>query len=82
MLVVESLPMETKILPWSFGVVVFSHLGTFFSISFFDQTISLVYFIFAVTTFLKTQTFQTSPEEPAPEPGDFISANTDILGET
>ena len=48
----ENKPISFLILPWACGVVQFSHIGTFLSIPFFDQTISLVYFIFAVTTFL------------------------------
>jgi len=49
-------PMNSKILPWSFGVAAFSQVCTFFSISFFDQTVMLVYFVFAIITFLSTQT--------------------------
>ena len=76
MQILENEPMASKILPWSFGVAIFSQVCTFFSISFFDQSVILVYFVFAVITFLTTQIHQAVPEKAALELSDFAPENT------
>ena len=47
--------MRNKIIPWSIGVSLFSHVITFFSVSYFDQNIEFVYLLFALATILMVQ---------------------------
>lgn len=46
---------QLQIIPWGFGAALFAHLITFFSVSYFDQTIISIYFIFAMISFLSVR---------------------------
>jgi hypothetical protein len=61
-------PLKDRYLLWVLGSILFGHVSTFFSVSYFDQTVVFFYLLIASISSLAGVQFKTAAVAPAPEP--------------
>lgn len=61
----ENAPSGHQFLIWILGAILFGHATTFFSVSYFDQTVFFLYSLLAVIGSLKAAVLSTAPVEAA-----------------
>jgi O-antigen ligase len=77
----QEAPVEDQFLIWTLGAILFGHAVTFFSISYFDQTVVFLYLILAAIGSLRAG-YEPVTAAEANESGGFPNAPHADLNET